>query len=206
MARPLRIQFENAWYHVMNRGAARRSTFSDDTQRELFLSVLGESTSRFGIEIHSYCLMSNHYHLLLKTPFANLSRAMQHIDGVYTQRYNRLMKLDGPLFRGRFKSIVIDAENYLVVVSRYIHRNPVDAGICNTPANYKWSSYPAYIGEALKPEWLVVNEVLSYTNQDIQSFRELSENLFCPSLYEYDLERESYPPKFGVPRFFAKML
>ena len=185
----------------MNRGTARCSTFSDDIHQELFLAVLEESALRFGIEIHSYCLMINHYHLLMKTPFANLSRAMRHIDGVYTLRYNRYMQRDGSLFRGRYKSILIDAENYLVAVSRYIHRNPVEAGICNTPANYKWSSYPAYIGKALKPEWLVVNEVLSYTHQDILGFRELTENPLCPSLREYDLKRESCPPIWGTKDF-----
>lgn len=201
MARPLRIQFQNAWYHVMNRGTDRGSTFSEDSHYKLFLTVLEESTSRFGIEIHSYCLMNNHYHLLVKTPLANLSRAMRHIDGVYTLRYNRLMQRDGPLFRGRYKSIVIDAENYLIAVSRYIHRNPVEANICKSVGDYKWSSYAAYIGEVIKPEWLFVQELLRRTSQDIYSFREVTEVPLAPSLPEYDLKRESLPPIWGTKDF-----
>ena len=91
-----------------------------------FLKCFHEAHKRFGVEVHSYCLMGNHYHLLLKTPRGNLSRTMQHIDGVYTQRHNRRKRTDGSLFRGRYKAIVIDASNYLLQVSRYIHRNPIE--------------------------------------------------------------------------------
>src|SRR5438105_9383616 len=108
MARPLRIEYENAWYHVMNRGARSQSIFKNDSHRELFLALLQEIQQRFEVELHAYCLMSNHYHLLIRTPRANLGRAMRHLDGVYTQLYNKSLFIDGPLFRGRYKSCLID--------------------------------------------------------------------------------------------------
>ena len=120
MARLPRINLENGWYHLMNRGAGRRNIFDKDFHFTVFLKTLAQITSSFEVEIHSYCLMPNHYHLLMRTPHANISRAMHYLDGVYTQRYNRLVKTDGPLFRGRFKSILIDADSYLARVSRYM--------------------------------------------------------------------------------------
>lgn len=100
MSRPLRIVYEGAWYHVMNRGASRRTIFHSDTYRQLFLALLGEITQTFGVEVHAYCLMDNHYHLLLHTPRANLSAAMRHLQGLYTQRHNRMEQTDGPSFGG----------------------------------------------------------------------------------------------------------
>jgi putative transposase len=202
MARPLRIQFENAYYHVMNRGAARCATFSRQEHYELFLALLADVVERFGIEIHCYCLLKNHYHLLIKTPYANLARAMRHVDGVYTQRYNRLEQRDGPLFRGRYKAIVIDSDNYLVTVSRYIHRNPVEAAICKDPKQYKWSSYAAYLGEAPRPEWLPMDEILNNTSEPmVQSYRDLVENPLQPSLREYNLDESNSSPIFGTDQF-----
>ena len=107
MSRPLRIEYANAFYHVMNRGAGRRAIFNTEDEQELFLSLLSEAHSQYNIEVHSYCLMTNHYHLLIKPPMANLSRAMRHINGIYTQRYNRLNGTDGPLFRGCYKAILV---------------------------------------------------------------------------------------------------
>ena len=127
MSRPQRILYENAYYHVMNRGAGRCQIFHGREDREIFLQTLGEACHQFRVEIHAYCLMGNHYHLLIKTPQANLSRAMQHINGVYTQRYNRLNKTDGSLFRGRYKAILVDSDAYLLHLSKYIHLNPLSA-------------------------------------------------------------------------------
>jgi REP element-mobilizing transposase RayT len=121
MARPLRILYENAWYHVMNRGASRIKTFYNDDNYKLFLDLLSDTYQRFNLETHAYCLMPNHYHLLVRTPLANLSRCMRHIDGLYTQKFNRIGKRDGALFRGRYKAILIDADSYLLQLSRYIH-------------------------------------------------------------------------------------
>src|SRR3990167_3519219 len=154
MPRPLRIQYANAWYHVMNRGAGRKNIFNKKAHRLIFLELLEECHRMFNIKIYAYCLMDNHYHLLLSTPDANLSRAMRHLNGVYTQRYNRMSKTDGPLFKGRYKAQIIDEDCYLLIVSRYIHLNPVKAALVKNPGDYKWSSYLAYIGVARSPAWL----------------------------------------------------
>ena len=164
MSRPLRIEYPDAYYHVMNRGQARQSIFHGDAYYASFLKTLAEAYDRFGLEIHAYCLMSNHYHLLVKTPQANLQRAMRHMGGVYTQRYNRLKKRDGPLFRGRYKAILVDSDAYLLHLSRYIHRNPLEARMIDDLAHYPWSSYPNYIGKAPSPPWLCMQEVYGQLN------------------------------------------
>ncbi len=148
MSRPQRIEFEDAYYHVMNRGARRCDIFDDDIDRRSFLDILGEASQRFSLEVHAYCLMNNHYHLLLKTPRGNLSRIMRHINGVYTQRYNRRRKVDGSLFRGRYKAILVDSDSYLLHLSKYIHLNPLSANMVSSLEEYTWSSYLAYISHS----------------------------------------------------------
>lgn len=156
MPRPPRIQYENAFYHVMNRGRGRRWIFHKEAYYRAFLKTLEESHERFDARFHAYCLMGNHYHLLVETPLANLDRIMRHINGVYTQRYNRLKRTDGPLFRGRYKAILVDESAYLLQVSRYIHRNPLEVKGASedTLDNYEWSSYLAYINRKKPPVWL----------------------------------------------------
>ncbi len=165
MSRPLRIEYPGAYYHVMNRGAGRKDIYAHDEHRQIFLELLREIHEMFKVEIHAYCLMDNHYHLLLSTPLGNLSRSMRHLNGVYTQRYNRTQKTDGPLYRGRYKAILIDADAYLLNVSRYIHRNPLEAGVVKRGEDYPWSSYGAYIGLNRDPQWLSVNETLGMIGQ-----------------------------------------
>ena len=162
MPRPQRIQFEDAHYHVMNRGRGRQTIFHSEDYFHLFLKSVEEASNRFGLEVIAYCLMGNHYHLFVKTPRSNLDRCMRHINGVYTQRYNRLKKTDGPLFRGRYKAILIEADNYALQLGRYIHRNPVETQrpLVKTLEDYPWSSYPAYIDRAKCPKWL--NRQLTY--------------------------------------------
>ncbi|SET36507.1 REP element-mobilizing transposase RayT [Nitrosomonas marina] len=161
MSRPLRIEYPNAWYHVMNRGAGYRNIFSSDTHRMLFLDLLSQISKMFRVEIHGFCLMGNHYHLLIHTPEGNLQRAMRHLNGVYTQRHNRLETTDGPLFRGRYKAILIEPDAYLLNVSRYIHLNPVVAGVTSSARTYQWSSYRYYMGAKAMPEWLHTKFVLN---------------------------------------------
>ena len=160
MTRPLRIQYPGAWYHVMNRGASHRNIFLSDKQRIEFLSLLEEITLTYDVEIHAYCLMGNHYHLLLHTPRGNLSEAMRHLNSKYTRFFNKHKKRDGSLFRGRYKSIIISGENYLLAVSRYIHLNPLQANLVDDLNKYPWSSYPAYIDMTTPPDWLKMNTVL----------------------------------------------
>lgn len=166
MARPLRLQYENAWYHVMNRGANKQSIFKNNQHRNLFCSLLAKITDDFDIEIHAFCLMSNHYHLLVKTPNGNLSKAMRHLNGVYTQQFNQIENRDGTLFRGRYKSILIDSNEYLLGVSRYIHLNPIEAKICLDPLDYKWSSFRAYAKKNCAISWLKTAAILSLVDEN----------------------------------------
>ncbi len=154
MSRSLRIQYPGAWYHVMNRGRRREVIFPAKEDYLAFIEVLKETVSLWNIKIAAYCLMPNHYHLLLQTPEGNLSRCMRHINGVYTQRYNRRNRHDGQLFRGRYKSILLDSDNYLTVLVRYIHRNPLRAGMVTRLEDYAWSSHNGYLSKSSKWNWL----------------------------------------------------
>jgi len=129
MSRPLRIEYPGAYYHVMNRGTARQKIFLNDQDRQRFLDLLGQTCQMWGVRVYAYCLMDNHYHLLVETTDAALSRAMRHLDGIYTQRFNRAHGRDGPLFRGRYRAILIEPEEYFMAVARYIHRNPAEARV-----------------------------------------------------------------------------
>jgi len=155
MARPLRIEYEGALYHITARGNEQRNIFLDHADRLKFLSILNESYLKYGILLHCYVLMNNHYHLMLETPRANLSTAMHYINGKYTVYFNRKYKKVGHLFQGRYRSILVDRDAYLLELSRYIHLNPVRAGSVRSPEEYKWSSYRAYIEKGIHcPEWL----------------------------------------------------
>jgi len=161
MARPLRIGYPGAYYHVMNRGLSRRDIFLDDKGREWFLDLLADISRLWKIEIYAYCLMDNHYHLLFKTPQGGLSRAMRHLDGIYTQRFNRAHHRDGPLLRGRYKAILIDAEEHFLSIVRYIHQNPVAAGVVSDMDRYRWSSHRGYLYKSERPVWLNTDAVRS---------------------------------------------
>jgi putative transposase len=159
MSRPQRIEYEGAYYHVMNRGQGKKDIFHDKVYYDAFLEILSESVIKFGLEVHAYCLMTNHYHLLVSTPRGNLQRAMRHIGSVYTQKYNRLSKIDGALFKGRYKAVLVDSDEYLLHLSKYIHKNPLEANMVKDLSGYPWSSYPAYIGKRKHEKWLTMDEV-----------------------------------------------
>ncbi len=172
MSRPLRIEYPNAFYHVMNRGASRQATYLIDDDYAVFLETLKETSRLFNIRIICYCLMPNHYHLLIQTPKANLSRAMRHLNGVYTQRFNRIHKKDGPLFRGRYKAILVQEDEYLTHLIRYIHLNPTHVP---HPLKYPWSSHKQYLKAQDEEPWLHVRLGLAFfaskTGQAIKSYR-----------------------------------
>ena len=144
----------------MNRGRRGEEIFSARKDFETFLAVLQEAAEMFDFRVSAYCLMSNHYHILAQTPAGNLSRVMRHVNGVYTQRYNRSRKIDGQLFRGRYKSILVEEDSYLLELLRYIHRNPLRAGVCESVEGYQWSSHLAYVSNAQKWDWLHKNMLL----------------------------------------------
>lgn len=166
MPRPIRIEYEHAFYHVMNRGKSRQLIYHDRRYYQAFLETLAEAEERFDAVFHAYCLMPNHYHLLIETPSANLGRIMRHINGVYTQRYNRMKKTDGPLFRGRYKAILIDEDAYLLNLSRYIHRNPIESKppLVSNLGDWPWSSYPVYINKSTAPNWLTCDSINARLN------------------------------------------
>jgi REP element-mobilizing transposase RayT len=166
MSRPLRIEYPGAWYHVMNRGRRKEEIFTERNDYRLFIELLKESAELFNIKIATYCLMPNHYHLLLHTPDGNLSAFMRQINGIYTQRFNRAHKYDGQLFRGRYKSILIEVESYLLELLRYIHKNPLRAGLCNDLNEYEWSSHHGYISDAKRWDWLYKEFALSLLVKD----------------------------------------
>jgi REP element-mobilizing transposase RayT len=161
MARAWRIEYPGALYHVLSRGNERRDIFFDDRDRHLFLTTLGEMSQRFGVEIFAYALMPNHYHLLMRTHRPNLSRSMHWFGVTYTNRLNARHNRTGHLFQGRFKSILVENDAYLIQLSCYIHRNPLRAGMVERLADYPWSSYLAYAYGLKPPEWLSTELILS---------------------------------------------
>jgi len=166
MSRPLRIKYPNAWYHILNRGRRKELIFIDKKDYYRFIDLLKDTSEQWNLRIAAYCLMPNHYHLLVQTPDANISRCMRHIDGVYTQRFNRHHKCDGPLFRGRYKSILVDADSYLLQLVRYIHYNPLKAGLTDRIDRYLWSSHRGYLSKAEKWNWLYKDFVFSMMSKN----------------------------------------
>lgn len=161
MSRPLRIEFPGAVYHVTSRGNARKKIFLNDDDREAFIDTLAWVVERFGWICHAYCLMSNHFHLLIETPRPNLSLGMRQLNGVYTQRFNRRHKRAGHLFQGRFKAILVERDSYLLELCRYIVLNPVRVHLVTSADQYPWSSYLATLGTTPAPAGLTTEWVLA---------------------------------------------
>ena len=213
MARPLRLEFAHALYHVTSRGDRREDIYHDDADRRAWLSVLAQVCKRFNWIVHAYCLMSNHYHLLVETPDANLSAGMRQLNGVYTQLTNRAHGRVGHVFQGRFKAIVIDKDNYLLELVRYVVLNPVRAGMVQDPGRWVWSSYGAMLapGWMPGPDSLATDKLLAYFAPDQQSLdrenaqqryvEHVREGIGLPSVWE-DLSGQVY---LGDEKFVNKM-
>ena len=161
MARPLRIEFPGAVYHVTSRGNEKRPIFKNDRDRKTFLAFLGETAKRFGWSITAWVLMSNHFHLVLQTPEPNLSRGMHWLNGSYAGWFNHQHKRWGHLFGGRFKAFLVEKEAYFTEVLRYVVLNPVRAHLASAPENYRWSSYRSTAGLDVAPDWLDVDAALA---------------------------------------------
>lgn len=161
MTRPLRIEFPGALYHVTSRGDRQEPIYQDDQDRQAFLHTLAEVVVRFNWRCHAYCLMTNHYHLVVHTPDGNLSKGMRQLNGVYTQASNRRHRQVGHLFQGRFKAILVDQDSYLLQLARYVVLNPVRAGMVKSPGEWYWSSYRAMVGEAPTADWLATDDLLA---------------------------------------------
>jgi len=201
MARPLRILYPGAVYHVMNRGLARQPVFRTGADRQAFLAGVAEAHTLWGIEVYAYCLMDTHYHLVLRTPEANLPRVMRHLDGLYTQRFNRAHRRDGPLFRGRYRALCLDAEAYLGAVVRYVHRNPVEAKLVRDPAAFRWSSHRTYLQPRPRPPWLRVEPLRGAlgAGRGVDAYVRAGSDPALDALYR----RRRLPPLLGAEAFRA---
>lgn len=154
MARPLRIELAGGIYHVTARGDHRKDIYLDDDDRHNWLAIFAEVCDRFNWRCHAYCLMTNHYHVVVETPDANLSRGMRQLNGVYTQRFNRRHERVGHVFQGRYKGILVEKDSYLLELARYVVLNPVRAGMVNDAEEWVWSSYGAMTDSTINLPWL----------------------------------------------------
>jgi len=174
VARPLRIQFEGALYHVFSQGSGKRVLFHTRTDREKFLQIIEDAYKRFGIIVHAYCLMNDHYHFIIETPRANISKAMQFIHSNYNTHYIHTHGRTGQLFQGRFKAILIERETYLKRLSRFVHLNSVRSGLAQQPEDHEWSSYRFFIADNgnLPPIFLDMRTTLAIFDADSTDARE----------------------------------
>lgn len=166
MSRPLRIEYPDAVYHVTSRGNARSDIFHTTSDRETFLKILSGVVQRFNWLCHAYCMMDNHYHLLIETPDGNLSKGMRQLNGVYTQKYNWLHQTTGHVFQGRYKAILVEKDSYLLELCRYVVLNPVRAGMTEKPEQWIWSSYRFTAGTKNPPEYLTTDWILRLLHQN----------------------------------------
>ncbi len=169
MSCPLRTEYPGAFYHVTSRGNARKAIYWDDDDRTAFLTVLCEMIVQHGWQCHSFCLMDSNYHLLIETPNGNLARGMRQLNGVYTQRFNRLHARVWHIFQGRYKAILVERDSYLMELSRYIVLNPIRAGMLDDVSPYKGSSFRAMAVLEIAPDWLSVIWILSQFGDDFNA-------------------------------------
>ena len=207
MSRPLRIEFKGALYLITSRGNAKQDIYMNGEDREVFLDILGNTISRMGWICHGYCLMINHYHLIIETPEANLSKGMRLLNGVYTQTFNRRHDGAGHLFQGRFKSILVEKKAYLKELARYVALTPVLANITEKAEDYPWSSYRSTAGLDAREKWLNVDPILSCFDRS----KKLARTLYMEFVEEglklrMDLEKEIRHQVFlGSAEFIAEL-
>lgn len=203
MSRPNRIQYKGACYHVTNKCAGNRPIANCDEHRKMFVDLLAEIHEQFKAEIHAWCLTDDCYHILMTTPLANLSRVMRHLNGVYTQKINRQENTKGALFKGRYKSILVDSMRYLAQVGRRIHLTPQEAKMVDNISEYLWSSYRCYMGLSDTPGWLKTQktlDMLSDFNGKYESFMDCEEDEIITKFYQ----KKSLPNVLGCDEFKLK--
>ena len=208
MSRPLRIQYPDAWYHVMNRGRRGESVFLDKQDCSVFIELLKEVVDMYKVRVAAYCLMPKHYHLLIQTPGGDLARCMRHLNGIYTQRFNRAHHCDGQLFRGRYKSILVDADSYLLELVRYIHRSPLEGGLVNELNKYAWSSHKGYLSNAKKWNWLHKSFILSlFTKDRREEINTYKKFIFMESPEEINriFSQSKFPSMLGSESFINRV-
>ena len=206
MARPLRINYPGAFYHVTSRGNEKKNVFKSKRDREKFFEYLESATERYDAVIHAFCLMDNHYHLLIETPSGNLPQIMRHINGAYTTYFNVKRARSGHLFQGRYKAILVEIDEYAKELSRYIHLNPVRAKMVKTPEEYEWSSYRFYIGETKPPKWLYRDFILGYFGNKVSIAQKGYRNfvsILVNEKYESPLDDVVSSTVLGNPSFIT---
>jgi len=206
MARPLRIEFPGALYHITVRGDRQESIYEDNQDRQHFIELLGQVIIQGNWICHAYCLMDNHFHLMIETPDGNLAKGMRQLNGVYTQSSNLRHHRVGHLFQGRYKAILVDRDAYLLELARYTTLNPVRAGMVKHPGNWPWSSYRAMVGAAKSPPWLTTQAILdlfskkqALARKKFQRF--VAEGIDNESIWK-NLNRQIY---LGSDRFIERM-
>jgi len=209
MARPLRLEFPGAVHHVMSRGNHRLPIYKDDYDRRVFKQLIGTVVDRYGWLCHGYCLMNNHYHLAIETPDANLSKGMRHLNGVYSQTFNRRHGESGHVFQGRFKSVLVQRDQHLLSIIRYIELNPVRAGLVSEPAAWRWSSYRALAGLEPAEVWLTTSWVLEQFHESLDLAREVFAAFVCDGLNTADKVAAVRPTRVpcvaGTPEYERKI-
>lgn len=203
MPRLPRIEYPHAFYHVMNRGRNRENIFHNESDFQLFLDIIHKANIKFKSVVHCYCLMTNHYHLLVETPNANLSQVMHFIGNEYVKKYNKRKGFDGALFKSRYKAILIEEDSYLIALNRYIHRNPI--ALVKNLKDYKWSSYPSYLENSCTPSWLNKNrslEILGWRD-DLKKYSDFIELNEDEKIYK---ERKNIPSILGSSDFRKRVL
>lgn len=172
MARPLRLEFPGALYHVTSRGDRKNLIFRDDSDRLAWLSMLAKVCQRFNFSVHAFCQMTNHYHLVVETVDGNLARGMRQLNGAYSQYFNRRHDVVGHVLQGRYKAILVQKESYLLELSRYVVLNPLRAGMVASLADWHWSSHPYFMQPEGKPSWLETDWILSHFGVERASARD----------------------------------
>jgi REP element-mobilizing transposase RayT len=188
IARPLRIEYPGAYYHIIQRGIERRKIFTSDSDKERFLNYLEELYSRYRIIVHTFCLMDNHYHLLIETPEGNLAKAMHTLNTSYTTYFNKRKNRNGHLFQGRYKSILVEADAYLHHLSRYIHLNPIRAHLVRDPEKYKWSSCRYFLSRDKSPEWLKTGFILGCFDRKMSRAKKLYRDFLTAEIEQEALD------------------
>lgn len=206
MARPLRIELSGGLYHVTARGDRREDIYFSDADPQAWLELLGQVCDRFNWRCHAYCLMSNHYHVVVETPEGNLAQGMRQLNGVYTQYVNRTYKRVGHVFQGRYKSILVEKDSYLLELARYVVLNPLRAGMVKEVGEWPWSSYSAMIGTAPTPRWLETDWLLGQFNPQRRRAQAMYVDFVragvdLPSIWDA-LQRQIY---LGSEAFVARM-
>ncbi|MHB1086005.1 MAG: REP-associated tyrosine transposase [Thiobacillus sp.] len=206
MSRPLRLELAGGLYHVTSRGDGREDIYLSDADRLAWLDVFGQVCKRFNWVCHAWCQMTNHYHLLIETPEANLSQGMRQLNGVYTQRFNRAHARVGHVFQGRYKAILVERDSYLLELARYVVLNPLRAGMVKRLETWPWSSYLGTCGQAPAPEWLQTDWILAqFGRQRASAIRKyvefVHEGARLPSVWT-QLQGQIY---LGSERFVKKV-